>query len=61
MRMLAALLELRQRQRHAGQEDFSGCENAILTYEELREIVQDPTAYESWHTALSTVNAVYLI
>ena len=40
---------------------FSGYENAILTYEELREIVQDPTAYESWHTALSTVNAVYLI
>ena len=33
----------------------------IPTYEELREIVQDPTAYESWHTALSTVNAVYLI
>lgn len=31
---------------------FSGYENAILTYEELREIVQDPTAYESWHTAL---------
>ena len=40
---------------------FSGYENAILTYEELREIVQDPTAYESWHTALSTVNVVYLI
>lgn len=40
---------------------FSDYENAILTYEELREIVQDPTAYESWHTALSTVNAVYLI
>lgn len=30
---------------------FSGCGNAILTYEELRETVQDPTAYESWHTA----------
>ena len=40
---------------------FSSYENAILTYEELRKIVQDPTAYESWHTALSTVNAVYLI
>ena len=45
----------------AGQTRASGYENAILTYEELREIVQDPTAYESWHTALSTVNAVYLI
>lgn len=31
------------------------------TKPKLREIVQDPTAYESWHTALSTVNAVYLI
>ena len=49
-----------KRQRHAGQEDFSDRENAILTYEELREIVQDSTAYESWHMALSTVNAVYL-
>lgn len=36
-------------------------DNEWQTYEELREIVQDPTAYESWHTALSTVNAVYLI
>lgn len=40
---------------------YSSCENAILTYEELRETVQDSTAYESWYTALSTVNAVYLI
>ena len=52
---------LRQRQRHAGQEDFSGRENAILTYEELQETVQDPTVYESWYTAISIVNAVYLI
>lgn len=40
---------------------FSGYENFILTYEELKEIVKDPTAYESWHTALSSVNAIYLI
>ena len=40
---------------------FSGYENIVLTYEELRTIVKDPTAYESWHTALSSVNAVYLI
>ncbi len=40
---------------------FSGYESVILTYEELREIVQDSTAYESWHTALSSINAVYLI
>ena len=40
---------------------FSGYENFILTYDELKEIVKDPTAYESWHTALSSVNATYLI
>ncbi len=40
---------------------FSGYENFILTYDELKEIVNDPTAHESWHTALSSINAVYLI
>mgnify|MGYP000066642462 FL=1 len=40
---------------------FSGYENFVLTYDELKEIVKDPTAYESWHTALSSVNAIYLI
>lgn len=40
---------------------FAGYENVILTYHELKEIVKDPTAYESWHTALSSVNAIYLI
>lgn len=40
---------------------FSGYENFILNYDELKEIVKDPTAYESWHTALSSVNAIYLI
>ena len=40
---------------------FSGYENFILTYDELKEIVKDPTAYESWHTALSSVKAIYLI
>lgn len=40
---------------------FSGFENLILTYDELQEIVDNPTVYESWHTALSSINAVYLI
>lgn len=40
---------------------FSGYENLVLTYDELKEIVKDPTAYESWHTALSSINAIYLI
>lgn len=40
---------------------FSGFENLILTYDELKEIILNPTVYESWHTALSSVNAIYLI
>lgn len=40
---------------------FSGFENLILTYDELKEILDDPTTYESWHTALASVNAIYLI
>lgn len=40
---------------------FSGFENLILTYDELKEIVENPTMYEAWHTALSSVNAIYLI
>ena len=40
---------------------FSGFEDLILTYDELKEIVEDPIIYEAWHTALSSVNAIYLI
>ncbi|MDE7292837.1 MAG: GIY-YIG nuclease family protein [Oscillospiraceae bacterium] len=40
---------------------FSGFENLFLNYDELKEIVENPTIYESWHTALSSVNAIYLI
>ena len=40
---------------------FSGFENLILTYDELKEVVENPTIYEAWHTALSSVNAIYLI
>ncbi|MBD5512490.1 MAG: GIY-YIG nuclease family protein [Lachnospiraceae bacterium] len=40
---------------------FSGFENLILKYDELKEIVENPTIYDSWHTALSSVNAIYLI
>lgn len=40
---------------------FSGFENLILTFDELKEIVENPLVYESWHTALSSVNAIYLI
>lgn len=40
---------------------FSGFENLILTYDELKEIVENPTVYKAWHTALSSVNAIYLV
>ena len=40
---------------------FSGFENLILTYDQLKEIVDDPTTYDAWHTALASVNAIYLI
>ncbi len=40
---------------------FNGFENLVLTYDELREILDDTITYSEWHTALSSVNAVYLI
>ncbi len=40
---------------------FAGYENIILTYDELKEIIKDSTVYENWHTALSSVYAIYLI
>ena len=40
---------------------FSGFEDLVLTYDELKKIVDNPTIYDSWHTALSSVYAIYLI
>lgn len=40
---------------------FSGFENLILDYQSLKDIIGDPTLYESYHIALSSVNAIYLI
>jgi hypothetical protein len=40
---------------------FSGYENLVLTYNELKEIIKDQVVYENWHTALKSVNAIYLI
>lgn len=40
---------------------FEGFEKLILSYDELKEIVKGKHIYESWHTALSSVYAVYLI
>ncbi len=40
---------------------FGGYEQVVLTYGELKEIIEDKTLYENWHTALSSVYAIYLI
>jgi len=40
---------------------FSGFENLLLSYQELKDIVGNRLVYENWHTALSSVNAIYLI
>ena len=40
---------------------FNGYENVILDYYTLKVIIEDPVVYENWHTALSSVYAIYLI
>ena len=40
---------------------FSGYENLILTYDQLKDIVEDNFTYSDWHTALSSIYAIYLI
>lgn len=42
-------------------EDFSGYENLVLSFDRLKEIIENQTAYESWHTALAAVKGIYLI
>lgn len=40
---------------------FAGFEDLVLTYDELRDIADNPTVYSEWVSALSSVNAIYLI
>ncbi len=40
---------------------FQGFENLIISFRELKEIVDDAIVYENWHTALASVYAIYLI
>ena len=44
-----------------GAEVFSGYENLILSFDQLNTIIKNRPVYESWHTALEAVKAVYLI
>jgi calcineurin-like phosphoesterase family protein len=41
--------------------EFKGFDKVILKYAQLKEIISDKTLYENWHTALSSVYAIYLI
>lgn len=40
---------------------FPGYDNLILTFGRLSDIVNDPTAFSSYHEALKNIKAVYLI
>ena len=40
---------------------FSGYENLVLTYDQLKDIVENETVYSEWHMALKAVYAIYLI
>ena len=40
---------------------FIGYDKVVLTYTELKEVVENKVIYELWQAALSAVNAVYLI
>jgi len=42
-------------------EIFPGYEKAVLSYNDLKEILDDDITYSDWHTALSSIYAVYLI
>lgn len=41
--------------------EFKGYEQIILMYDQLKQIIENPVAYENWHDALKSVNAIYLI
>lgn len=40
---------------------FPGFEKVVLTFDQLKEVVNNPINYELWQTALSSVKAIYLI
>ncbi|MBQ0140006.1 MAG: hypothetical protein KBT36_11950 [Kurthia sp.] len=46
---------------NTGKYVYQGSQSVVLTYNELQEILEDPSLYSTWHTALNTMNAIYLI
>ena len=45
----------------ANKQPFPGFENLILTFDQLKEVIENDADYEQWRTALASINAVYLI
>ncbi|WP_278683986.1 GIY-YIG nuclease family protein [Paraclostridium bifermentans] len=45
----------------ANKQAFPGYENIIISYDKLKEVIDNYTDYELWHTALASINAIYLI
>lgn len=43
------------------QRPFVGFESLMLTFDELKEVVENGTDYELWHAAMASVDAIYLI
>lgn len=46
---------------NTGKYVYQGSQSVVLSFDELEEIIMDPILYASWHTALSTMTAIYLI
>lgn len=40
---------------------FPGYENVLLSYNELKQIIENRQTYADWHVALSSINAIYAI
>ena len=43
------------------EKSFTGFEHLILSFDELKEVIENDTDYKLWHAAMSAVNAIYLI
>lgn len=40
---------------------FSGFEDLVISYDELKEIIENEAVYAEWHAAFSAIYAIYLI
>ena len=42
-------------------DSFPGFEDLCLSYDRLQMLIKNPSGYEAWYAAISSVNAIYLI